>query len=117
MLGTIVYPYREVFLSSEVKNSIVEQVCVHNEVKAKQSQTTQLHPGQLFFSKEKGAALGVIGTYNTLLSRRALYQRSYKYQVNSTPCIVGPPNNGHVWNNNFIEWLSSLQRLEMYLSL
>ena len=41
----------------------------------RQTQTSQLHPGQLFVSKEKWrAALGGIRTHGTLQSRRPLYQ-------------------------------------------
>ena len=52
-------------------------VHVNNKVKAKQRQTTKLHPGQLFFLRKKGAALGGIRTHDTLLSRQELYQLSY----------------------------------------
>ena len=38
----------------------------------KAQQTNQLHPGQLFFSKERRAALGGIRTHGTLQSRRAI---------------------------------------------
>ena len=51
--------------------SVVTISCVHNKAK----QTSQLHLGQLFFSKEKGrAALGGIRTHDTLQSRRVFYQ-------------------------------------------
>ena len=47
--------------------------------KAKSQQANQLHPGQLFVSKEKRrAVLGGILTYDTLQSRRALCQLSYQ---------------------------------------
>ena len=50
-------------------------VCKLRGRKEKAQQTSQLHQGQLLFSKEKRGALGGIQTYSTLLSRRDLYQQ------------------------------------------
>ena len=44
----------------------------------KAQQTGKLHLRQLFFSKERRAALDGIRTHDSLKSRRALYQLSYQ---------------------------------------
>ena len=67
-----------------------------NEV-SKANQTTQLHPGQLFFQRnEKGAALGGIQTHDTLLSRRVLCARHNTFSSVDTVGLLSPSPQPHV---------------------
>ena len=65
--------------------------------KAKAQQTSQLHPGQLLFSKEeRRAALCGIRTHDTLQSRRVLYKYTYSHIGNGYKYTI------HTWKDGLI---------------
>ena len=61
-------------------------------IQAKQQQTTQLHPGLLFFERKKELALGGIRTHDTLLSRRALAKCHGTITHFKCTCHMCPPS-------------------------